>query len=338
MGSLWHGMTMSQHNLMQNPMLKAGIIAIGKRNMAQTAPDTPLIPLAEAKRFISECLQAVGAPKKHADAMGDLLVAADRRGHMSHGMNRLEMFVNDIRSGNCDPKAVPKILKETVATAWVDGQNGLGVVIGDFCMGTAIKKAKEVGIGIAAAKGSNHYGISSRYNFQAVKEGLLGMNFTNTSPFLAPTRSKKAFFGTNPIALAAPGKEGDKFVLDVSTTAVSYGKIEIARRKGIPIPEGWAQDKDGRTTTDTNIAMAPTSCLMPLGGSETNSGYKGYGLAFIVEIFAGILSGATYGPNIKRWLSTERVADLGQCFIAINPKCFAPGFEDRLSDLMNAIR
>lgn len=85
--------------------------------------------------------------------MGDLLVAADRRGHMSHGMNRLEMFVNDIRSGNCDPKAVPKILKETVATAWVDGQNGLGVVIGDFCMGTAIKKAKEVGIGIAAAKG-----------------------------------------------------------------------------------------------------------------------------------------------------------------------------------------
>lgn len=77
---------------------------------------------------------------------------------------------------------------------------------------------------------------------------------------------------------------------------------------------------------------------MPLGGSETNSGYKGYGLAFIVEIFAGILSGATYGPNIKRWLSTERVADLGQCFIAINPKCFAPGFEDRLSDLMNAIR
>ncbi|KAI4466839.1 oxidoreductase-related [Holotrichia oblita] len=273
--------------------------------MAQTQHDTPLIPISESKRFISECLQAVGAPKNHADDMGDLLVAADYRGHFSHGMNRLEMYVNDITSGTCDAKVEPKILKETVATAWVDGQNGLGAVVGNFCIAVAIKKAKEVGIGLVTAKHSNHFGINSMYTLQAVKQGLLGMAFTNTSPFVTATRSKK---------------------------------IEIARRKGVPIPQGWAQDKDGRATTDTKTAMTQGSCLMPLGGAELHSGYKGYGLAFLVEIFSAILSGATYGPNIRPWMTTDRIADLGHGFIAINPQCFASDFESRLSDLMNVIR
>ncbi|KAI4466948.1 oxidoreductase-related [Holotrichia oblita] len=300
--------------------------------------DTPIIPLSESKRFISECLQAVGTPKNHADEMGDLLVEADYRGHYSHGMNRLEMYINDVKSGTCDGKAVPKILKETAATAWVDGQNGLGAVIGNFCMDLAIKKAKEVGIGWVSAKGSNHFGIAGMYTLEAVKEGMLGMSFTNTSPFMAPTRGKQAMLGTNPLSLAAPGKEGDNFVLDMATTAVAVGKIEIAKRKGVPIPEGWAQDKEGHLTTDTANALARGSCLMPLGGSETNSGYKGYGLGFLVEIFCGILGGATYGPNVRKWGTTDRKADLGQCFVAINPNCFAPGFEGRLSDMMGMLR
>ncbi|KRT82929.1 hypothetical protein AMK59_4198, partial [Oryctes borbonicus] len=133
-------------------------------------------------------------------------------------------------------------------------------------------------------------------------------------------------------------KEGDSFILDMATTAVAVGKLEIARRKGQSIPEGWAQDKEGQITTDTNNALSAGSCLMPLGGSELNSGYKGYGLACLVEIFCGILAGATYGPNIRKWGNTSRDADLGQCFVAINPQCFAPGFEGRMSDLMNIMR
>ncbi|KAK9679663.1 Malate/L-lactate dehydrogenase [Popillia japonica] len=301
------------------------IVITGRRNMSLAQIDTPIIPLVEAKRFISECLQAVGTPRKHADAMGDLLAEADYRGHYSHGMNRLEMYIQDVRSGSCDGKAVPKILKETAATAWVDGQNGLGAVIGNFCMDLAIKKAKEVGIGWVSVKGSNHFGIAGKYTLEAVKEGMLGMSFTNTSPFMAPTRGKQAMLGTNPLSLAAPGKEGDNFVLDMATTAVAVGKIEIARRKGAPIPDGWAQDKEGHITTDTTEALARGSCLMPLGGSETNSGYKGYGLGFLVEIFCGILGGATYGPNVRKWGTTDRTANLGQCFVAINPQCFAPG-------------
>lgn len=111
----------------------------------------------------------------------------------------------------------------------------------------------------------------------------------------------------------------------------------MQRRKNQPIPEGWAQDINGNITTDANVAYN-ARCLMPLGGSEINSGYKGYGLGMLVEIFCGILSGARYGPNIREWGSTNEEANLGQCFVAINPEMFAPGFEGRLSDLMDYIR
>lgn len=114
-------------------------------------------------------------------------------------------------------------------------------------------------------------------------------------------------------------------------------QIEIQRRKNEPIPDGWAQDAEGKPTTDAQIGFE-SKRLMPLGGAELTSGYKGYGLAGMVEIFCGILGGAQYGPKVRRWLNTDRVADLGQCFVAIDPECFAPGFEDRMSDLMNHLR
>ncbi|KAF2880771.1 hypothetical protein ILUMI_25399 [Ignelater luminosus] len=311
----------------------------GIRNMSTTLLDidTPLVPLKESRRFITECMEAVGTPTSHAEALADLLVEADYRGHYSHGMNRLEMYVSDISSGTCIASATPKVLKESPATAWVDGQNGLGAVVGNFCMDLAIQKAKNVGVGWVCAKGSNHYGIAGMYSLQALKQGLLGMSFTNTSPLMSPTRSKEAALGTNPLTLGAPAENGDSFVLDMATTAVAVGKIEMQKRKKEPIPEGWAQDKEGNVTTDAETAY-DSACLMPLGGSEINSGYKGFGLGLLVEVFCGILGGSHFGPNIRRWGEFGRSADLGQCFIAIDPNCFAPGFENRLSQLLNHIR
>lgn len=125
-----------------------------------------------------------------------------------------------------------------------------------------------------------------------MKEGLIGLSFTNTSPLMSPTRSKGSALGTNPLSLAAPAQNGDSFVLDMATTGVAVGKIEIQRRKGQPIPEGWAQDKQGHVTTDAQIAY-DSGCLMPLGGSEITSGYKGTGLGLMVETLCGILSGKT---------------------------------------------
>jgi len=123
----------------------------------------------------------------------------------------------------------------------------------------------------------------------------------------------------------------------MATTAVAVGKIELQKRKGEPIPLGWAQDDVGNPTTDPTVAMN-ARCLMPLGGDEINSGYKGYGLALMVELFCGILAGSASGPNVRKWMTTSKAANLGQCFIALDPSCFAPDFETRLSNLLNYLR
>lgn len=296
------------------------------------------MPVAESHRFIVDCMKAAGTCEKNAVAMADVLVAADVRGHYSHGMNRLEMYVRDAKMGTCAPNAEPHILKESPSTAWVEGNNGLGPVVGNFCMQLAIQKAKKTGVGWVTAKQCNHFGIAGFYSSQALKEGMLGMSFTNTSPLLTPTRAKQAALGTNPLSLAAPGTGGDSAVIDMATTAVAVGKIEIQRRKGEPIPSGWALGPDGEETTDPELAFH-TGCLMPLGGQEVNSGYKGYGLGLLVEIFCGILSGSAYGPHIRNWaVPSDQPANLGQCFIAIDPNCFAPGFQGRLEDLMTHLR
>lgn len=278
------------------------------------------VEVDEVKRFIVDYLTRVGAPENHASAMADVLIEADRRGHYSHGLNRLEWYVDDVEKKFCDAGATPTVLKETPATAWVDGNNGLGPVVGNFCMELAVNKAKLCGVGWVVAKGSNHYGIAGWYSMQALKQNLL------------PT------LGSNPISLAAPGKDGDDFVLDMATTTVAVGKIEVLNRRNESIPEGWAQDSEGRITTDAGVALKTGSGLMPLGGAEDTAGYKGYGLAMLVEVFCGMLGGSAYGPNIHRWGDCDRVADLGQCFVAVDPSCFAPGFEDRLDDLMCQLR
>ncbi|XP_068218653.1 uncharacterized oxidoreductase YjmC-like isoform X1 [Palaemon carinicauda] len=290
----------------------------------------------EVHRYMVDCMMSVGTPKFHATAHADVLLAADKRGHFSHGLNRLEMYVKNVLQKTCDGGADPSIETESVSTALVNGNNGLGPVVGNFCIDLAVKKAKETGIGWVCARGSNHYGIAGWYAMRATEQGLLGMSFTNTSSLVAPTRAKKALLGTNPIALSAPAKGDDSFVLDMATCVVAVGKLEVQRRKEKPIPEGWALDKEGKTTTDPAEAMV--GALMPLGGSETQSGHKGYGLGMLVEIFCGIMSGAPYGPNVRRWMRTDRPVDLSHCFIAIDPSFFAPGFEDRMSDMMSHCR
>ncbi|XP_065320295.1 uncharacterized oxidoreductase YjmC-like [Gordionus sp. m RMFG-2023] len=292
-----------------------------------------LVQLGEAKRFAVESMKAVGTQEDHAIALAELLVTADYRGHFSHGLNRLPMYVRDIESGICKSDCEPTILKETVSTAWVDGNNLLGPVVGMFAMNLAIKKAKATGVGWISCKNSNHFGIAGYYTIMAAHEGLIGMAFTNTSPLQVPTRAKKTILGTNPIAMTAPAKGDDYFCLDMATSTAAVGKVEYHDRQGIPIPKCWGVNKDGLETQNPKEVLQGGG-LLPLGGMEKTGGYKGSGLAMMVEIFCGILAGSTYGPNIRKWMNTEKVADLGQCFVALNPEMFAPNFVDRMSDLM----
>ncbi|XP_078076944.1 putative oxidoreductase YjmC [Mustelus asterias] len=296
-----------------------------------------LVSRSDMHQFIESCMKAVGAKCSHAKALADVLVEGDYRGHYSHGLNRLELYVKDLKAGICAKGGEPIIEKSTVATALVNGSNLLGPVVGNFCMDLAIQKAKEVGIGWVAAYGSNHYGIAGFYSMQALKCGLIGMSCTNTSPLVVPTRAKECTLGTNPLSVAAPALNDDSFVLDMATSAVALGKIEVQQRSKEKVPVGWGCDSSGKETTDPTQILTGGG-LVPLGGSEATSGYKGYGLSLLVEVFCGMLTGSNYSKNIRRWKDTEKVANLGQCFVAINPGCFAPGFETRMSDLLKMHR
>ncbi|XP_074534138.1 putative oxidoreductase YjmC [Halichoeres trimaculatus] len=296
-----------------------------------------LIRKEEVQSFIERCMTAVGTKQHHACSLAKVLVEGDHRGHYSHGLNRMDMYVKDIKSGICAKDGEPVLEKESAATALVDGRNLLGPVVGNFCMNLAIQKAKEVGVGWVVARGSNHYGIAGYYAMQALKENMIGMSFTNTSPLVVPTRGKACTLGTNPISVAAPAKDGDSFVLDMATSAVALGKVELHDRRNDPIPEGWGCDADGKMSTDPKKVLNGGG-LVPIGGSEATGGYKGFGLGMMVEVFCGILAGAHYSNNVRTWKVTDRVADLGQCFVAINPENFAPEFNKRMSDLLSIQR
>ncbi|PVD29456.1 hypothetical protein C0Q70_08707 [Pomacea canaliculata] len=232
-------------------------------------------------------------------------------------------YIEDLRSGQVisKPEVHPTIVKETVATALVDGNNLMGPVVGTFAMDLAIRKAKHAGIGWVSVKGSNHFGIAGWYSMRAVEQELI-----------------KAL-GTNPISVAAPAKDGDSFVLDMATTVAAIGKVEMKHTLQQPLPAGWSLDSDGRPTEDIDKAMASLA-LYPLGGTEETSGYKGYGLAMMVEVFCTILSGATVSPFTQGWSDKmrSREANRGHCFVALDPQVFAPGFTDRLSELLNHCR
>ncbi|XP_050505069.1 uncharacterized oxidoreductase YjmC-like isoform X1 [Diabrotica virgifera virgifera] len=294
-----------------------------------------VIALNEIHRFIRECFEKLGVKKENAKLMADGLVAADYRGIYSHGLSRLEPYIKDITNKVCDPNACPKIMMETVSTAAVNGNNGLGTVIGAFCMDLAIKKASETGIAIVVTNGSNHFGINMFYTERAAEKGFIGMAFTNTSPVMVPAGAKDVCLGTNPISIAAPGEGNDRMVMDIATTAVSFGKIQTYNRNKKQIPLGWGLDEHGKETTDPELVVKSRK-LMPLGG---NVSYKGTGFALMVECLSGLLADANYGPNIRQWgQKTDKPANLGHGFIAIDPQKFPAGFQKRLSDLLNYIR
>ncbi|XP_072529915.1 uncharacterized oxidoreductase YjmC-like [Salminus brasiliensis] len=296
-----------------------------------------LLVQAEVQTFIECCMVAVGTRASHARSLAEVLLEGDLRGHYSHGLNRLDVYIREIRAGICVREGEPVLEKESVATALVDGRNLLGPVVGNYCMNLALKKARDTGIGWVVAHGSNHYGIAAYYSMQAVKENMIGMSYTNTSPLVVPTRARECTVGTNPISVAAPAKNGDSFVLDMATSAVALGKVEIHERNGLSIPEGWGCDAEGCATTDPKAVLCGGG-LVPLGGKETTGSHKGYGLGLMVEVFCGILAGSKYSSNIRNWRMTDRRADLGQCFVAVNPENFAPGFNDRMSDLLSIHR
>jgi LDH2 family malate/lactate/ureidoglycolate dehydrogenase len=245
--------------------------------------------------FTHAVFKAIGCSDEHAATATTALLAADLRGIDSHGVARLTGYVRLWDAGRVNTKPEIKVVHETLSTAVVDGDAGLGLVVAPFAMQVAIEKARQVGTGWVSVRNSNHFGIAGYHAMMALQHDMIGMAMTNASALVAPTFSIERMLGTNPIAVAIPACEQPPFVADLATTTAANGKLEILQRKNADTPLGWVQDKDGQSSTDANI-LKKQGALLPLGSDREHGSHKGYALGSIVDIFSAVLSGASYGP------------------------------------------
>ena len=285
----------------------------------EAPPGSPRFDAARLTRFTAAVLTTTGLAPERAAIAAEILVASDLRGVDSHGVPRLSWYLARIAQGAIDMRATPTIERETPTTAAIDARNGFGPPAAHWAMARCIEKAADLGVAFVTVRNSNHFGIAAYYAMMALGRGLAGLAMTNASPLVVPTFAREALLGTNPLAVAIPGGRERPFVLDMATSAVAWGKIEIARRKGAPLAPGWALDAAGRETTDPAAALH----LQPLGG------HKGYGLAALVDILCGPLAGAAISANIAGSRAAPRPANIGHFFAAWRPDAFRPMEEFR---------
>jgi len=281
------------------------------------------------KKFTQQIFQKIGCSEEDARLASNVLISADLRGVDSHGVARLSGYVRlwEVKRLNPEPKI--KIAHETPSTAVVDGDKGLGLVVGPRAMQIAIDKAKKVGTGWVSVKNSNHFGIAGFHSLMAVENDMIGISMTNASPLVAPTFAKERMLGTNPIAVAIPAGEQPPFVADFATTTAANGKLEILQRKEQDAPLGWIQDKEGEPTSDAH-GLKSGGALVPLGSDRDHGSHKGYCLGSVVDIFSAVLSGASYGPWAPPFVSFLPLAEnmpgegLGHFFGAMRIDGFRP--------------
>ncbi len=299
----------------------------------------------QLKDFAFQVFLKMGCPEIQAETASKVLVSADLRGVDSHGVARLSGYVRlwDAKRINSNPNI--KIVHETPSTAVIDGDAGLGLVVGPESMKTAMHKAREVGTGWVSVKNSNHFGIAGYHAMLALDEDMIGISMTNASPLVAPTRSNERLLGTNPIAVAIPSGKEPNFVADFATTTAANGKLEILERKGEKAPVGWIQDKNGNPSTNPS-ELKNGGALLPLGSDSKHGSHKGYCLGSIVDIFSAVLSGASYGPWVPPFVSFLPVSDnmpgegIGHFFGAMRIDAFQPkeSFKNHMDNWLRRFR
>ena len=265
-------------------------------------------PIETLQEFSSAVFRHFGVPDEDAALASEVLAKSDLRGIDSHGVARLHTYFDMLELGRINPTPEISIVRETPSTATVDGDNGLGLVVGPKANEIAMEKAASCGSGWVSVSNTNHYGIAGYYVLEAMKRNLIGMSMTNTTKLVAPLWGGERWFGTNPIAMAFPGLEEPAVVVDLATSASAYGKIEIAKRRGEPIPDGWAIDAEGHPTTDPD-GMIEGGAQLPLGSTREMGGHKGTCLAAMVDILTCVLSGANWGPLAPPFALRQEVPD-----------------------------
>ena len=266
------------------------------------------------KILLNQIFQKHNLSKDHSKIVSDYLIKAELLDAPSHGLARLKMYCDRIKKKLINPKPNIKIKKISNSISHVDANDSIGFVAADIGIKQAIKNAKKTGIGLVAIKKSGHYGLSSFYAEQAVKNNLIVFCFTNAPPALAPYGAKKSLFGTNPICFGAPTGKAP-FILDASTSIINRGKIRRASKLGQKIPYGVALDKYGKITIDANKALQGTQ--LPI------STFKGSGLAWMVDILSGVLTGSSHSGKTKDPFDDfSGPQNMGHLFFTFDPKIF----------------
>jgi LDH2 family malate/lactate/ureidoglycolate dehydrogenase len=311
--------------------------------------DGPVHIQAESlKAFCIRVFERLGVLHEDAALTADVLAASDLRGIDSHGIAHLRRYVEDMDRGVILARPEIRTVAETRATATIDAGAGLGPPVSVRAMRRAIDKALDVGAGFVAVRNSNHFGIAGYYALLAVEHDCIGITTTNGRPLVVPTFGRRAMLGTNPIAVAAPAGNGRPFVLDMATSTVARGKLEIYGRLGKQMPLGWATDEKGAPATDPRQVMGSLAAgkeggMLPLGGAgESTGGYKGYGLALLVDILSAVLPGAAYADTVyPRTVDGHPLPSaIGHFFGAWRVDAFRPADEFRaaMDDLQQRLR
>jgi ureidoglycolate dehydrogenase (NAD+) len=279
---------------------------------------TVRIAHARLESWAVACLEASGVPSDDAQLVARSLVQTSLWGVDSHGILRLTHYLKRMHIGSIAAAAQPVVRRTGPSTAQMDGMDGLGIVHAMRAMGLAMEMARSSGVGIVGVGDSSHCGALGLYTRPAAREGLIGIAFTQASSVVAPHGGRTPFFGTNPVSIAVPRAGGEPICLDMATSQVAWNKVLNARIENVPIEGDIAIDAEGKPTTDPHRAQAGIA----LGGPTY--GYKGYGLAMMIDLLCGALNGMTYGPHItSMYRELEKPRKIGHLFIAIDPLRFA---------------
>ncbi len=303
--------------------------------MAQKDRADVKVVRAEKLRLLVEGLfKAAGLPAEDAAAVAEVLVEADLRGVESHGTTRIAGYMNMIKTGLLNPKPAVQVLKDLPSTAMLEGDQGFGIVVAKRAMQMAIDKAARTGIAAVTARNVTHTGMIGFYPMMAVRAGMIGFAMNNGPAILPPFGGKTPTLATNPFSVAIPAGREQPIVLDMATSVVAGGKLRLAAKKGTPIPGEWALDRHGMPTTDPNEAIFH-------GFLQWAGGYKGFGLATIVEVLGGVLSGGLFGRDVPAMKNFGKEPLVTSAFyMAINVDNFMPlaEFGERVDRLIGHIK
>ncbi|MGA2784894.1 MAG: Ldh family oxidoreductase [Candidatus Bathyarchaeia archaeon] len=286
-----------------------------------------LFTVARLEQIYAAFFSKIGIPEDELKILTRCVMSADLRGVHAQGIHHLPMICHLVQDGTWVPRAPFQIISEDGCTALVDGNKGIGPVVATKAMELAIKKALNQGLGCTVVRNGNDIGMTANYTMMAISHGCIGIATTHGTPKVAPWGAREPFFATNPISIAIPAREKYPIVIDMATSVVARGKIVHAAEKGEKIPEGWAIDRSGKSTTDPNEALK--------GALLTFGGYKGYGLAIVADA----LSGALAGLSMARAAKAKRPTNSGQFYMAIRIASFSGDFfKDAIDELISEIK